>query len=187
MAEPVIDLTKAAVRGAIRRAAAVILDTLIGAARVANPDFDLSPAQREIAIDIIIRDGTMQIADLVSLAFVPPLFRPRGVPETRPNVLWTWEGVEKGLKVFAQELIAQLGGDPFAEEFGPIETTVTNLLLGRSRNGRKYVDLWKYWWRYCLPQWSKGRKDQPNNRRLQRRPPRNASGKPHKSPLGTDW
>ena len=187
MAEPVIDITSAVIRGAIRRSASVVLDTLIGAARVTNPDFELTPAQREIAIDIIIRDGTMQLADLLALALVPRPFRPRGLPPSRPSVLWSWQGIEKGLRVWAYELAQQLGVDPWAEEHGPVMHIIELFLLGRNRLGRKSHENWAYFYKFCLPQWSKGRKDQPNNRRLQRRPPRNASGKPHKSPLGTHW
>ena len=176
-------------RAAARRAAALVVDSTVQAALaggfITEPP---SAAARQQLIDQLMHNGAMTIADVVAALGAPRIYDPLPKVKELPNVLWDWRGVFLGLKRWLSELEDQLTnhvGDRVMEE--SVTPIISQLLRQRDALGRLAPATWRFWLKYCLPQWSKGRKDQPNNRRLQQRPGRNADGKPHSSPLGNDW
>lgn len=159
---------------------------------------DLEPSEQEAFIDelifiesLTVPKAAAALAGWLSRRSIAQAEQPSNLPE-RPNVLFDWAGVEraaeKWLFVLLRRIRTQMRARAWDEVFDRLLRAHEYGMRGFDSLGqRKTNEFWRVVVRWCLPQWSKGRKDQPDNKRLQRRPPRNAAGKPHRSPLGQEW
>ena len=170
------------------------------------PGFDqLEPQIQEEFIDnlLFVEGLTVRLATQKLLVFMQNRTidlseRPSLVPE-RPNVLFDWEGIHEAFRKAAFVMLKRLDKDDFVSDHRWMKSgaaglwrrksgiAVDTLLAGRSMTGTPATAFWRIVHEFALPQWSKGRKDQPDNARKQRKPPRNPFKKPHRSPLGEHW
>lgn len=184
MATPGQQVALALARQAARKAAGEIVDGIIEGIVGKKPSTDV----REQLIDTLILGGTVASVRAAIAVTLPAQATPLASTEEQPNVLWDYVGIYQGMNRTIVELGKLLSGQFPVDVEKAVISGISQMNNGWDSTFRRRIPrLWRYWVPYCLPQWSKGRKDQPDNPRLQRPNPRFAEGKQHRSPLGEDW